>query len=205
MKGRRPARQLALQALYEIDLSTHDVEQVLAQRIEDLYRSFTQHRLPEADQGLAERLIAAHAATGFAAPALEDAAAALGAQPEHAAALCAELRQWARQAEYGAAITRGVARNRPAIDAVIARIAPEWPIAQMAPVDRNVLRIALWEIGHGGVPLRVVINEAVELARRFSGEGARRMVNGALGTFVAEDIPLDLILPPDAIEAEDEP
>ena len=75
---------------------------------------------------------------------------------------------------------------------MIERIAPEWPVDQMAPLDRNVLRIALWEIGQGRVPVRVAINEAVELARRFSGEGARRMVNGALGAFVSSGVTLDL-------------
>jgi N utilization substance protein B len=62
----------------------------------------------------------------------------------------------------------------------------------MAPVDRNVLRIALWEIGTGSSPVKVAISEAVELARTFSGEGARRMVNGALGAFAASGVRLDL-------------
>jgi N utilization substance protein B len=76
------------------------------------------------------------------------------------------------------------------LDDVIHTIAPEWPVVQMAPVDRNVLRIALWELATGANPTRVAINEAVELARTFSGEGARRMVNGALGSFVASGRPL---------------
>ena len=70
---------------------------------------------------------------------------------------------------------------------MIARIAPEWPVEQMAPIDRNVLRIALWEIASGSSPVRVAINEAVELARAFSGEGSRRMVNGALGAYTSGD------------------
>jgi N utilization substance protein B len=76
---------------------------------------------------------------------------------------------------------------------VVARIAPEWPVEQMAPVDRNVLRIALWEIGSGRAPVRVAINEAVELARLFSGEASRRMVNGALGTFVSSGTPVGFL------------
>jgi N utilization substance protein B len=90
------------------------------------------------------------------------------------------------QADYFLRIVRGVTQNREAIDAAIARIAPEWPVDQMAPIDRNVLRVALWEIATAACPIRVAINEAVELARAYSGESARRLVNGALGTFVSE-------------------
>jgi N utilization substance protein B len=94
--------------------------------------------------------------------------------------------------DYGVAVVRGVIANLGAIDRVIRSIAPEWPVAQMAPVDRNLLRIALWEIGSQAVPVRVAINEAVELARRYSGESARRMVNGALGSFAKRQDKLDL-------------
>lgn len=107
-------------------------------------------------------------------------------------AVLAPLRGLRKQADYGAAVIRGVVGHRERLDQVIRQIAPEWPVDQMAPIDRNVLRIALWEIGLGEVPVRVAINEAVELARRYSGEGARRMVNGALGAFVNAGIRLDL-------------
>lgn len=69
------------------------------------------------------------------------------------------------------------------IDDVITRLAPDWPISQMAVVDRNILRIAVYEIMFSlDTPAKVVINEAVELAKAFGGDGAPRFVNGVLGS-----------------------
>jgi N utilization substance protein B len=63
-------------------------------------------------------------------------------------------------------------------------IAPEWPIDQIARMDRAILRIGLYELQHGqDVPPKVVINEAVELAKTFGGENSSKFVNGVLGTF----------------------
>jgi N utilization substance protein B len=77
----------------------------------------------------------------------------------------------------------GVLANARALDRQIATHAPEFPLDQMAIIDRNILRMALWE---GTVakqtPLKVVINEAVELAKEFGGDSAPRFVNGVLGT-----------------------
>jgi N utilization substance protein B len=81
----------------------------------------------------------------------------------------------------------GVLERKPALDAVIHRIAPEWPIEQMAPVDRNILRLAAYEIlVDASAPPKVAINEAVELAKSFGSDSSGRFVNGVLGTLLAE-------------------
>ena len=82
----------------------------------------------------------------------------------------------------------GTLANKAVLDKVIARIAPEWPVEQMACIDRNILRMALYELSNGETPVKVVINEAVELAKVFGSESSRRFVNGALGTFVAKQM-----------------
>lgn len=77
----------------------------------------------------------------------------------------------------------GVLRNLPGIDVLVHEIAPEWPLPQMSPIDRNILRIAVFELMIAqDTPVKVVINEAVELAKLFGGDSTRRFVNGALGT-----------------------
>lgn len=81
----------------------------------------------------------------------------------------------------------GVLERKEALDAVIQRIAPEWPIEQMAPVDRNILRMAAYEIMvDESAPPKVAINEAVELAKSFGSDSSGRFVNGVLGTLLAE-------------------
>ena len=87
----------------------------------------------------------------------------------------------------------GVLEHQLVLDAMIQRFAPEWPIAQMAPVDRNILRLAAYEIVfEKGVPPKVAINEAVELAKTFGGDSSPRFVNGVLGTLLArkQDLPI---------------
>jgi transcription antitermination protein NusB len=87
---------------------------------------------------------------------------------------------------YAQELVRGVLANRSAIDGVIQRRAPLWPLAQMSAVDRNVLRIGLYESLYGSatVPLRTAINEAVELAKLFGSETSAKFVNGVLGRAV---------------------
>ena len=132
MKIRRRARILALQALFEIDSTTHPPEVVLQQRLEDT---------PLPDEGV----------------------------------------------EFARALVFGVLRHRASLDAIIRANATEWPLDQMATVDRNVLRIALLEMGLlCSTPVKVAINEAVELAKLFGSDGSRRFVNGVLGSFVAQ-------------------
>ena len=74
------------------------------------------------------------------------------------------------------------------LDVEIQRYAQNWPVEQLSPVDRNILRIAIYEVKCGKeVPLQVAINEAVELAKRFGGESSPRFINGVLGA-VAESM-----------------
>jgi len=83
----------------------------------------------------------------------------------------------------------GVLKNRSKIDKVIEKTAPEWPIKQIALVDRNVLRLGLYELLFGKrkeVPPKVAINEAIELAKTFGGETSGKFVNGVLGTVYRE-------------------
>jgi N utilization substance protein B len=128
MKSRTRARGLALQALYEIDITDHPPGEVL------------QHRLDE--------------------DSLSD-----------------DLAEFSRQ------IIFGVLPLRFELDRVIARYAPEWPLEQIAAIDRNILRVACWELAvQGETPVKVAINEAVELAKIFGSESAPRFVNGVLGS-----------------------
>jgi len=74
------------------------------------------------------------------------------------------------------------------LDALIERYAPEWPVDQIAIIDRNVLRIAIYEIlFHEDTPIKVAINEAVELAKKFGSDSSSRFVNGVLGSLVAQE------------------
>lgn len=82
----------------------------------------------------------------------------------------------------------GVVDEQTRLDELIGRTAPTWPVKQLAAVDRTVLRMALWELlVEREVPVRAVINEAVELAKRFGSDNSGRFINGVLGTVVAEE------------------
>lgn len=86
-------------------------------------------------------------------------------------------------------ILEGVLSHKKELDTIIEKAAPEWPIGQIAMVDRNVLRIGLFELLFGNykeVPPKVAINEAIELAKTFGGENSGRFVNGVLGTVYRE-------------------
>lgn len=128
MKPRTKARSIALQALYEIDLTGHPIEEVLAARL--------------ANTPLEYRL-----------------------------------------AEFVCKIVRGVHPLCSQLDRYIAEHAPEWPIDQLSFIDRNLLRIALWEFAISGeTPIKVAINEAIELAKKFGSDSTPRFVNGVLGS-----------------------
>jgi transcription antitermination protein NusB len=125
---RSQARVLALQALFEIDVTDHDADEVLGRIAED-------DSVPPP------------------------------------------------VAEYALTLARGVAEHQSEIDPRIAAAAPAFPLPQVANVDRNVLRLAIYELlHHPDVPLKAAINEAVELAKRFGGPSSGRFVNGVLGT-----------------------
>jgi N utilization substance protein B len=133
MKPRTKARSVALQALYELDLTDHSPGAVLDQRLED--------------------------------EPLED-----------------RLDDFARQ------IVVGVLPLRALLDRHLAVHAPEWPIDQISIIDRNLLRIALWEFAVSGeTPVKVAINEAVELAKTFGSDSSPRFVNGVLGSLAARE------------------
>ncbi len=85
-------------------------------------------------------------------------------------------------------LSQGVSSDREALDELIARYAPEWPVDQIAIIDRNILRIAIYEImSRSDTPLKVAINEAVELAKSFGSDSSGRFVNGVLGTLVLSE------------------
>ena len=80
-------------------------------------------------------------------------------------------------------LVKGVIHEQTDLDAALQPVAPEWPIDQIARMDRLVLRLGLYELLHEpSVPPKVVINEAVELAKAFGGENSSKFVNGVLGT-----------------------
>ena len=86
-------------------------------------------------------------------------------------------------------LVTGVVEHLPKIDKIIEKAAPEWPIEQVTIIDRNVLRIGLYELLFGNkeeVPPKVAINEAIELAKSFGGESSGKFINGVLGTVFKE-------------------
>lgn len=96
-------------------------------------------------------------------------------------------------------LTKGVVENKEKIDTIISKAAPEWPLEQIAVVDRNVLRIGLYELLFSNkreVPSKVAINEAIELAKNYGGESSGKFVNGVLGTVFrelgGEDEPIEM-------------
>ena len=90
-------------------------------------------------------------------------------------------------AAYARDLVRETVAHRDRIDARIDAVAPRWPVVQMAPIDRAVVRVAVCEVLHSpATPAPVAIAEWVELARTYSGDPARRLVNGILGTIARE-------------------
>ena len=86
-------------------------------------------------------------------------------------------------------IVKGVIEHLPEIDKIIEKAAPDWPLPKIAIVDRNVLRIGLYELLYADkkeVPPKVAINEAIEIAKNYSGPNSPKFVNGVLGTIYRE-------------------
>ena len=128
MKSRTKARGIALQVLYEVDLTGHAAPKVLEERLLDT----------PVDNDLAE---------------------------------------------FASQIVMGVLSLVQFLDSFIAQHAPEWPLDQVAAIDRNILRMALWEFAiQGTAPLKVAINEAVELSKIYGSDSTPRFVNGVLGS-----------------------
>lgn len=134
MKSRTKARSLALQALYEIDLTGHNPGEVLENLLEGVTVSTRDNAI---------------------------------------------LQEFSRQ------IILGVVPIIQELDNFIAQHAPEWPLDQVAIIDRNIIRIALWEFAVAEcTPVKVAINEAIELSKVFGSDSTPRFVNGVLGSLV---------------------
>ena len=130
MKSRTKARGIALQVLYEYDLTGHPVGDILEARLSE----------EEIDE---------------------------------------KLQNFSRD------IILGVVPCISKLDALVAERAPEWPMDQVAVIDRNILRIALWEFAvTESTPIKVAINEAIELAKIYGSDSSSRFVNGVLGSLV---------------------
>ena len=128
---RRKARAIALQALYEIDSTKHEVEAVVSRLLVE-------------------------------------------------GELSAENNAFVRE------LVSQVLQNKEEIDRNIQRFAPAWPIEQIAVIDRNILRLAIFEILFDNkVSVKVAINEAVELAKKFGSDNSSKFVNGVLGSVSA--------------------
>ncbi|MFA6184062.1 MAG: transcription antitermination factor NusB [Parcubacteria group bacterium] len=87
------------------------------------------------------------------------------------------------------ALVEGTLKNQGDIDELIEQCAPEWPLSQITIVDRNILRIGIFELLYGNyenVPPKVAINEAIELAKTFGGPNSAKFINGVLGTIYRE-------------------
>lgn len=130
MKSRTLARSIALQVLYEVDQSAHNIGEIVNQRLEET--------------PLEER-----------------------------------LQQFVRE------IVVGIYPLRSIIDDQIGQFAPEWPSDQIAIIDRNILRIAVWEMVFSSeTPVKVIINEAVEMGKLYGSDSSSRFINGVLGSLV---------------------
>lgn len=139
---------LALQILYEVDLTAHDLSETLERTLAD------------------EEELARVAAEEDEVPGARAAVAQTRALREHVQRL----------------VTGSVAA-RDEVDELIAEAAPAFPVARVPAIDRNVLRLAVYELlREPEVPPKVAINEAVELAKRYGGDSSGRFVNGVLGT-----------------------
>ena len=87
--------------------------------------------------------------------------------------------------EFSKKLLKGIMEHKEEIDKLIEKYAPQWPINKINLVDRNILRLGIYELLYGDsqeVPHKVAINEAIELAKEFSGETSGRFVNGVLGS-----------------------
>ncbi len=110
--------------------------------------------------------------------------------------LLGEFAGGAENQEFARDLTTGVAEHMDDIDKIIVETAPEWPIAQITVIDRNVLRVGIYELMFlKDVPPKVAINEAVEMGKIFGGESSGKFVNGVLGTLYKKMVPDDKSAP----------
>ena len=98
-----------------------------------------------------------------------------------------QFKQQISDTDFVEELVMGVAKKSAELDDIIAPIAPEWPVDQIARIDKIVLRIALFELKyHEQTPAKVVINEAVELAKAFGSDNSSKFINGVLGTALGQ-------------------
>jgi len=89
-------------------------------------------------------------------------------------------------AEFARSLVNGVQQNKKNIDDIIRKFAPAFPVEQIAPIDRNILRLAIFEVLFDNrVPVKAAINEAVELAKSFGSDTSQKFINGVLGSVTA--------------------
>jgi N utilization substance protein B len=138
IRERRQARQLALQVLFEVDLTDHLPGTALDERLAD-ERANGVHDFAQGEPFL----------------------------------------RW---------LVSGIIKQKAALDEMMQKYATEWPVDQLAIIDRNILRLALYEIGshEADTPPKVVINEAVELGKLFGSDSSPRFINGVLGSALDE-------------------
>ncbi|MFO0869420.1 MAG: transcription antitermination factor NusB [Pirellulales bacterium] len=82
--------------------------------------------------------------------------------------------------DFARSLVAGVRRTRGELDGSLSRLATNWSLARMAAIDRNILRLGAFELLHTATPPRVVVNEAIELAKRYGGKQSHQFVNGIL-------------------------
>jgi N utilization substance protein B len=94
-----------------------------------------------------------------------------------------------KETDFSKILVKGTVDNLEKIDKLIEKCAPEWPLDQISAIDRNILRLGIYELMFGNyeeVPPKVAINESIELAKTFGGDSSARFVNGVLGTIYRE-------------------
>jgi len=84
--------------------------------------------------------------------------------------------------DYAIQLVSGVIKDHDALDQLLSECAPDFPFSDIAPIDRNVLRIGLYEIRSGLTPVKVAVNEAIEIAKQYGSDTSPRFVNGVLGS-----------------------
>jgi N utilization substance protein B len=168
IEERKQARILALQALFEIDSVGHAPDVVLYERLEAAVRAERARHLQQLSGG---KVVPDMGADG--APhgdESDEATPALGEKGR-------DFLLW---------LVAGTLTQREEIDLLIRSYAPQWPIEQLAIVDRNILRMAIFELGASDsrTPPKAVINEAIELAKAYGGDNSPGFVNGVLGAWL---------------------
>jgi len=88
--------------------------------------------------------------------------------------------------EFARDLAEAVLERAPELDARISSVSGDWPAKQLGTLERNILRIGVYELEQGTVPVEVAIDEAVSLAKRYASEDAGRLVNGVLGTLARQ-------------------